>query len=363
MGINDRISKIKKFVSRYERHLSSSALIGGFIFDILVLTRIDMPTENLWIIAHLLIAFLGIVVLNIYEKKEKDKGKGHYWLVITIQFAFGGLLSTFLVFYFRSATISASWPFLLLLLIAFASNEIFKEQYARITFQLSYFFLSVFSFAIYYLPIILGELGPKIFILSGLLSIAVMILFLVVLLFVNAEVIRQRQMPILWSMSGIFIIFNILYFTNIIPPIPLSLKEAGVFHSITKNEDGDYNVLHEIGEWRDFFRFNEIYHYVPGSSLYVYSAVFSPTNLDTNIIHEWQYYDDWNSKWITNTRVKLPVFGGRGGGYRTYSLSEYIFPGIWRVNVETLEGQIIGRIEFKIEETEILPELISEIKT
>ena len=44
-----------------------------------------------------------------------------------LQLFFGGLLSTLLVFYFRSGSLSASWPFLLVLGVAFAANESLRE--------------------------------------------------------------------------------------------------------------------------------------------------------------------------------------------------------------------------------------------
>ena len=45
----------------------------------------------------------------------------------------------------------------------------------------------------------------------------------------------------------------------------------------------------------------------------------------------------------------MSIFGGRDGGYHTYSIKGNIIPGLWRVDIETERGQIIGREEFKIE--------------
>ena len=40
--------------------------------------------------------------------------------------------------------------------------------------------------------------------------------------------------------------------------------------------------------------------------------------------------------------------GGRGGGYRGYSLSSNQRSGAWRVNVLTAYGQVVGRTSFKV---------------
>src|SRR4051812_45697173 len=100
-----KIRSIKNWYFRYERIVSSFSLIGGFIFDAVTLKRVDLFWENLWVAVHLLVAGIGIILLNIYENKkehisESVRSKIHFWLIIGVQFAFGGLLSTFLVFYF-----------------------------------------------------------------------------------------------------------------------------------------------------------------------------------------------------------------------------------------------------------------------
>jgi hypothetical protein len=70
------------------------------------------------------------------------------------------------------------WPFFLILAAAFLANEKLKQQYARLYFQLSLFFLSLFCFTIFILPVVLHAIGPLIFLLSGAVSLALMYLFL-----------------------------------------------------------------------------------------------------------------------------------------------------------------------------------------
>jgi hypothetical protein len=105
---------------RYERPISSLSLVGGFVFDALTLKRVDLFWENFWVIVHLLVVGTSILVLRSIERETDEKSKElRFWLINILQFTFGGLFSTFLVFYFRSAPISISWPFLLLLTVAF----------------------------------------------------------------------------------------------------------------------------------------------------------------------------------------------------------------------------------------------------
>ena len=304
---------------------------------------------------------------GITAPKEKvsvpfNETRVHFWLIIVVQFAFGGLLSTYLVFYFRSATLSVSWPFLLILAAAFAGNEIFKHHYTRLTFQISILFLSIYSFAIFIVPVILRKIGPQIFILSGAISIIILIVFLGLFYFVTKEKFRRSRYILIASIVGIIAIINILYFTNTIPPIPLALKDAGVYHSISRSPDGNYIVTYESGHWYDFWRGYSDVHEVEGDPIYVFSAVFSPAMFNTNIVDVWQYYDSTSHKWINSARIPLSTLGGRDDGFRTYSEKSNVAAGFWRVSVETANGEIIGRIKFKVISSTTEAPLLAEIK-
>ena len=135
---------------------------------------------------------------------------------------------------------------------------------------------------------------------------------------------------------------------RLIPPIPLSLRDGGVYHSIQKNSDGNYIVSFEDIGWRKYVTIYEDVHVRSSDSVIAYSAVFSPTSLNTTIVHQWQYYDETQKEWINSTRVLLPVAGGREGGYRTYSTRSGLSAGYWRVNIQTLRGELIGRLRFNV---------------
>ena len=356
------IEGVKNWYWQNETKVGSIALLVGFVFDNLTLRRVDLLAENIYIITLLVIAGLGIILLNLDEInkiKERVPGRIHFWLIILVQFALGSLYSTFLIFYFRSATLATSWPFLLLLVANLIANEVLKHHYSRLSFQISVLFISIFSFTIFFVPVVLHQIGPLIFILSGLISLLLLGGFIHLLRLFTRERFRQSRRIIFWSIASIFLGINVLYFANLIPPIPLALKEAGIYHSIIRDLGGNYQVLAEAGDWRDFFRFYQPIKLVSGKSVYAFSAVFSPTKLNTDVIHEWQNYNQQAGKWLTGSRVALPIIGGRDGGYRTYSIGDNLTAGKWRVNVKTKSGQLIGRINFVVKAVKERPVLIS----
>ena len=61
------------------------------------------------------------------------------------------------------------------------------------------------------------------------------------------------------------------------------------------------------------------------------------------------------SSWQDEGTIKLSVVGGRENGFRTYSVRENLKTGKWRVNIETLGGQVIGRVQFIIIQDTNLP--------
>ncbi len=365
MPIKILMIKARDWYARYERPISSLSLIGGFVFDALTLKRVDLFWENLWVAGHIILVAIFIILVDLQEEEsmdEKDASRKHFWYINILQFFFGGLLSTFIVFYFRSTTLAATWPFLVILTAAFIANERLKKHYARLTFQISLFFLSLLAFAIFIVPVYFHRIGTDIFLISGAISLAILLLFLAGLHSLTKEKFKQNKKMLVVSISSIYLAVNIMYFANLIPPIPLSLKEGGVYHSIYRNKSGAYTVEGEKKEKVfDYFSLYENIHAVKGEWIYAHSAIFSPTSFSTGIIHEWQRYDKKTKKWITTNRIKLSAVGGREGGYRTYSAINNLSDGEWRVNVETSGGQIIGQLRFNAAIVDAKPNLITEI--
>lgn len=381
--------KLNNWYVKLERPISSISLIGGFVFDAMTLKRVDLFWENLWIGAHLLMAAAGIIILNRYDiRRQKRLARGpssvadieyrekedkwHFWLLVFIQFAFGGLFSTFLVFYFRSATLAASWPFLLILAAVFILNESFKKHYARLTFQISVFFISLYAFAIYIVPVVMHRIGDVVFLISGGLSLAALFFFLGELKLASGEKFKEDGASSLAvSIITIILVVNGLYFAGLIPPIPLSLKDAAVLHAISRDaqvqaESGGVNIYDVASEpmtrrekIEHYLLSNEVYHAAPGESVFVYAAVFSPTNLNTKIVHEWQRYvvkeKLVNGKivqdgtWTTVSKIPMSIVGGRDGGYRSWSEKTVPEEGRWRVNILSENGRTIGRVGFTVD--------------
>ena len=143
--------------------------------------------------------------------------------------------------------------------------------------------------------------------------------------------------------------FNLLYFLNVIPPVPLSLKAIGVYHSVLPRSTGDYIALYEPAPWWQFWHDTSgTYTLTTTHSAYCFSAVFAPTDLNAPIYHKWEQRDPQSGQWVLQSRVSFPISGGREDGYRGWSIKSALTPGEWRCSVETASGALVGRVGFTV---------------
>ncbi len=333
-------------------HLSLVAFATGFLWDTLTLRRIDLVYENVVFIVYLLIALAGIFLVHAVETRvfaPKWLLKFRVWLPIIIQFPLGGLFSGFLILYTKSSSVFVSWPFLLVLVMLFVGNEFFKRRYERLIFQMSLFYFALLSYMVLVTPIITRSISTATFLYAGILSL-VIIGF--VLYYINKffpKLFKQGGVRILFIVGGIYLSFNALYFTNIIPPVPLSLKEIGIYHSVSR-EGGSYVVTYEKPAWYESWRdTSKVFHKGPGEAAYCFTSVFLPTRFNEPLYHSWQRKAT-NGQWVraAGGRIEFTTDGGRLGGYRAYSLKQNLDEGEWRCVVETESQQVIGMVRFNV---------------
>jgi Protein of unknown function (DUF2914) len=358
--MRETLHKLFALWQKYEHHLGVGALAVGFTFDIILAKSPESVVDNILLVTYLCVAASIITILNLRKSRRVvQEGAAEkaepLILLLLLQFCFGGLSSNMLVLYGKSGTLAGSAFFIALLVAMVFGNEYLRNRYAQLRFNIAVYYFLLLTYCTIAAPTwIFHAIGPGIFILSGLISLGIMAVFASILFIFVLRGNRKRQLQqILALITGIFIVFNLLYFFDIIPPVPLSLKEIGVYHSILRSSTGDYLVLYEAAPWYVFWRdTSATLHYEPGQSAYCFSSVYAPTNLSTPIFHVWEKYDTTTKSWDTMSRVSYDISGGRKAGYRGFSATASLTPGAWRCDVETSGGALIGRISFTAVEGE-----------
>ena len=336
----------------YERYVSPATLVAGFTIDAVIFRRVDLLFSNVLLFSYLAVASICILILNMIITGVL---RGRSWigaapfLPAIIQFAFGGLFSGYVILYSQSAALAVSWIFVAILAVLLIGNERFRHLYKLFSFQMGLLFFGVFSFLTFFLPVVLGRIGTPIFLIGGILSLAAMS-FIFRLNVRLVPIVAGERKKVTQVVGAIFLLFNILYFSNAIPPLPLALKTAGVYHNVEKQGD-EYVLSAEPRHWYEsYLRYNTVFHKTAGETVFVYSAVFAPAKFSTTILHEWEFYNEEAQSWVKTATFGFPITGGRDGGYRGFSLRENVDSGKWRVNVKTGTGLIIGRIAFTVED-------------
>ena len=354
------------WVRRHERHISALSLAGGFAFDAYAFGRIDRPATQAVFIVYLLVAGIAIAVLHGLESRPEGRkpcDRVRAVLIFITQFALGALLSGFCVFYIRSASVTSSWPFLLGMAAIFIANEYMRRYHSRLVFGALLLFLSLYSYAIMLVPLVIGRIGPIQFLSSGIVAVVVFFVYMRALARLGHERYAGARRQIAIGMIVITVLLNAAYFLRVLPPLPLVLTDAGVYHGVVRDKKTNtitVQVEDEPPEWQALFGSHPILHLQKGGKLYLYNAVFAPKGLRTVVVHDWQWMNPGKG-WQSQQRVRVPIAGGRDDGFRYYTNKTDPKPGQWQVNIQTFDGRAIGHVRFAVEQQAVPPALTPKV--
>jgi hypothetical protein len=360
--IKDKFLKIRATLQKYERFFVPGALLLGVATDFLTFRAMRIETSFILLGVYLLLAAAAIAFQRFADEPIALPGWPAKYLrlaaTLVTQFTFGALLSASLVFYWFSGALSVSWPLLGLIALLMVANETLRKYYLSPLVQLSVFSFIVISVFSLMFPYFANSVGVWAFLAAGGAGL-IFLLGFVMILAKFAQPIRHQRRAILFAVAAVFAAMNGLYFLNLIPPIPLSLREAGVFHGVTR-AGANYVVLAEDEAWWQRVWPGQTVKTIPGERIFVFSSIFAPADLNVRIFHDWQYFD--GADWVARSRPSFFMVGGRDRGYRGYSYLTAPAPGRWRVEVETERGQVIGRVNFEVQGVDQGPALIESVR-
>lgn len=356
--IKTNFQKLKDVFKRYERWLMPVTLSAGFLVDYVTFVNIEINTALWLLLGYYLMAGLAVIFVHAYDNgrlSEKFRYLRLFAPLLT-QFLFGGLLSNSFIFYWFSGSIYASWPFIFAFIFLMIANDALRHWFFKPVVQLSVYFFGTISFVSVALPFVFNSIDPKFFVFGSLLSLALFLLYLLILYFAVPST-KKLALPVILTAVVICLAMNFFYFKNFIPPIPLALRESDVFHNIKRSGD-NYLVLNETESFWQKLWPGKIIRIKAGDRVYVYTAIYAPKKLNTPIFHHWEYYDESKKEWAEKDKLEFSLTGGRKLGFRGYSWKTVLPEGKWKVLVKTSRGQILGVVNFKIEKTSAPVELI-----
>ncbi|MEN9920600.1 MAG: hypothetical protein RL538_493 [Candidatus Parcubacteria bacterium] len=334
----------KKFKTNFKKHWLTVWFVLGFFTDAMLLNQIDDVTDNLILLAYVLLATCSLLLFYVgvaQKLGEWASRKLVRYMPGIMQYSFGGLLSGMLIFYGRSGDWVTSAPFLLLILSVIFGNEMVHKRSDRLVYHIALYFIGLFSYVVLVLPIVFGAMGDLMFFLSGVTALLWVTIVIQILFRIVPNFMRVNTRRLILMVGAIYMTLNILYFTGVLPPIPLSLTELTMAHSVTK-DGGSYRIVTEDQSWWRDLPFMEESLHPAGGELACFARVYAPTKLTTEIFHRWEYKGA-DGKWVERARIKYPIAGTNKGGYRGWTAVGAVTSGKWRCSVETARGQVLGR--------------------
>jgi hypothetical protein len=339
----------KQILRSVRRHWLTVGFFFGFVTDVLLLNRVDDLFDNLVLLFYVLLASGSLLLfyVGVAERGPAFLVRVFYrFAPLAMQYAFGGLLSGMLIFYGRSGDWLASAPFLLLILAVIIGNEFVDKRSDRLVYQLALYFIGLFSYVVLVVPVTLGKMGSGIFILSGVIALMLVTFMVQILYKIIPHFMTLNTSRVIVTIGFIYVGFNVLYFTNLIPPIPLSLTQLSVAQSVEVISATDalkqYRVEYEVQPWYRRLPFARPVLHPVGDSIVCFARVYAPTKLSTTIYHRWEYKNDAGD-WQEQSRIGYGIAGSNSNGYGGYTRISNFFPGVWRCSVETERGQVLGR--------------------
>lgn len=354
--------RVKKFYLKHERLLMPATLVVGFLFDYFTFASIDIKITFTVLSIYWFLAGITIVFVNVYDtgRVPLQLKYPRLFAPLFLQFLFGALLSASLIFYWFSGALSISWPIILIVALLMVFNDVFRHYFLKPTVQISVYFFATISILSVILPFLINSLSPWLFVAAGVLSFVIVFLLIYFLSFFSKEAHRQKA-KLFACVFAILFLMNVFYFVNVIPPLPLALREAGLYHEIKPFNSG-YKMKGEVEDfWQPLF-YGQTVHAAPLSRVYLYTSVFAPAKLKTTVVHHWQYYDESKKEWIIQGKLSFDIAGGRKEGYKGYSFKSNLEEGSWRVFVENQRGQVLGRVRFNVKKTEGPVNLVETIR-
>lgn len=348
------VEAVKRIV---RKHWLTTGFVFGFITDLILLNKIDDLVDNLILLFYVLLATTSFFLLYV-GVSERGPGFLNRWFTrlapVAMQYSFGGLLSGMLIFYGRSGDWIASAPFLILIFSVIIGNELVSKRSDRLVYHLSLYFIGLFSYVVLVLPVLTGRMGDFIFIVSGVVSLVVVTIVAQILYHIVPHFMALNTQRIIFSIGMIYVTFNVLYFTSIIPPIPLSLTELSIVQSVQvlPNDSGlkTYRIESETQEWYYTLPFMTPTLHTTSNSIACFARVYAPTKLTTEIVHRWEYKDA-DGVWQSRNPISYVISGTNERGYGGYTEISAIFSGVWRCGVETKRGQVLGRTTVIVDTT------------
>ncbi|MEO8008821.1 MAG: DUF2914 domain-containing protein [Betaproteobacteria bacterium] len=349
-----RSQRLKLYYEKNEQAFDIAAFIGGFLFDIAVLDRIDAWSTIAQQAVYL--ALIGTILLQMFfaEGNTAPAPSGmptlkrwyYEYRMALVHFLLGTLLNLYTLFFFKSSSLIVSFAFMGILVLLLIANDSKRMKGIGLSFKFALFSLCLLSFCAAIVPVFVGSMGMFVFMLSMLAGCVPLAVIYRRIRIHAPERLLQARRQILLPFGLVLSVFLSLYMFRLIPPVPLSIPFIGVYHNVERSGD-TYKLSHERPYWRIWHHGDQKFLAQPRDKVYVYFRIFSPMRFSDQVLMRW-YWKDNAGRWRLQDSIPIKILGGREEGFRGYGVKANYQPGDWKLQVETTDEREIGRVYFDV---------------
>ncbi len=328
------------------RFMPAIAFFCGFTWDSLTMGRVVSFYDLLLLTTYYFGAAL-ILILLVREIQPKWQN----WFTFLVQFAFGGLFSALVVFYFKSSGSFYTFFVVIGLVLLLIANEFLAEKYRSRTLSWAMFAACGTMYLNFLIPHIFHSIRSVWFYLSCILSLTVVLSIHGFASAKQRELIPEkikklqylRDLRQMTPAFGVVILLVFLYQLQLIPPVPLVLRESYICKDFSKEND----IYQGQAEKQTFLRTlgfgRDVIHFQDGEKIYSMAAIFAPTKIKVNLEQRWWLRNEKSGNWMSRGIVPLPMVGGRSKGWRTYSyIEKTVQTGDWKVETALKAGAVLA---------------------
>jgi hypothetical protein len=348
------MDKVQEFRTRHEKWEMALFFFGGFLYDIVSLSRIDDTLTLVQSFGYLLIlTSLLLLEQRFPEGTEPPKflTKVWRWREDAVHFFFGSLLSVFMLLLFKATSGFTPYLFVVGLFALLVANELPRFRQVGPVIRVVLLSLCITLYFACLLPVLLGRMGFWVFLLAVALG--------------SASVFGLMRLIERWRPDVEFLVRNVaipgfgvqgallvLYLVGVIPPLPVNVQYAGIYHEVKRVSPGVYHLssVDDSVWYKPWTWFGPDFQMKPGDKPYYFFRVFAPKDFKPYKVRVRWYYDHPDKGWTTggNGFMLSVSSNGTDGGYRSFATTSNLKPGDWRVVLETEDGHEIHRMNFSV---------------
>ena len=325
---------------------------AGFVFDAFLVHRID--ETRMLVQQGLYLAIDGVLLARLIAWRLNAPRQGWRERLPTLadwllHFTLGTLLNAYALFYVKSASGIATILFFLIITSLLLVNELPSMRRLGPVVLYGLYSFCLTSYFAYLYPVLLGRIRWWMF---GLAIVTASVPVTAIAL-AHHRWTRDRKHVILHALVpslGVQALLVVLYVFKLIPPVPLSLMDLGLYHRVERTSSGVYVVTYRKPPWYRFWQTDDSrFRALPGDRVYCFFRVFAPNGFRDDVRVAW-FYEQPPHGWTAEGDFAIAVTGGRESGFAGIATKQNWQAGDWRVVITSIDGREIGQRSFSIEQ-------------